>query len=187
MWVERVFRLKYSKIVALAIIILFSYFFFSRPAVVQALGMVGEFSYIGIFFSGIIFTFGFTMPIAIGLFVMLEPSNIYIASIIGGFGALVSDLFIFHMIRTSFLKEFHDVQKSSLYKFAEKVYKKTTPKLLRTYLLFLFAGFVIASPLPDEIGISLLAGFTKIRKDILAIFSFILNTLGIYIILALSH
>jgi uncharacterized membrane protein YdjX (TVP38/TMEM64 family) len=47
------------------------------------------------------------------------------------------------------------------------------------------AGFFIASPLPDEIGVSLLAGFTRIEEKKFALVSFALNTLGIIVLLAL--
>jgi len=47
----------------------------------------------------------------------------------------------------------------------------------------IFAGFVIASPLPDEIGVSLLAGTTKISTRTFAILSYFLNTAGIFIVL----
>ena len=51
--------------------------------------------------------------------------------------------------------------------------------------MYAFVGILIASPLPDEIGVIMLAGLTKINFKILAIISFILNTLGILIILSL--
>jgi len=56
---------------------------------------------------------------------------------------------------------------------------------IRIYLMYAFAGILIASPLPDEAGVTMLAGLTKISVKSLALISFILNTLGIIILLML--
>ena len=49
--------------------------------------------------------------------------------------------------------------------------------------MYAVAGLIIASPLPDEAGIILLAGLTKIKASILAPISLAMNTLGILILL----
>jgi uncharacterized membrane protein YdjX (TVP38/TMEM64 family) len=51
--------------------------------------------------------------------------------------------------------------------------------------MYAFAGILIASPLPDEAGVIMLAGLTKIKTWALAIISIILNTIGILIMLSL--
>jgi uncharacterized membrane protein YdjX (TVP38/TMEM64 family) len=53
----------------------------------------------------------------------------------------------------------------------------------RHYLVYAFAGLIIASPLPDELGVALLAGFTHIKPWKFAIISYVCNTLGILIML----
>ena len=55
--------------------------------------------------------------------------------------------------------------------------------LLKKYFVPVLAGFIIASPLPDEIGVIMLAGLTKIKIGILVVLSLILNTLGILVLL----
>ena len=62
--------------------------------------------YLGVFIAGLLFAFGFTAPFSMGFFISLNPANIWIAGIIGGLGALVSDLIIFHTIKFSFDDEF---------------------------------------------------------------------------------
>lgn len=57
---------------------------------------------------------------------------------------------------------------------------------IKNYLLFVFAGLVIASPLPDELGVSMLAGLTRIKVRVLAIISFVMNSFGIFIILLIG-
>jgi len=51
--------------------------------------------------------------------------------------------------------------------------------------MYLFAGLFIASPLPDEAGVIILAGPTKLSTKALSVISFILNSLGILVILFL--
>jgi hypothetical protein len=53
------------------------------------------------------------------------------------------------------------------------------------YLTFAFAGFLFASPLPDEAAVMVLAGISKINIRTLAIISFVFNTIGIFILLSL--
>ena len=54
---------------------------------------------------------------------------------------------------------------------------------IKKYLIYSFAGLVIASPLPDELGITLMAGFSKIKPLKLFLISFTFNTLGIIVML----
>ncbi|HEY4478659.1 MAG TPA: hypothetical protein VI775_02350, partial [Candidatus Paceibacterota bacterium] len=46
----------------------------------------------------------------------------------------------------------------------------------------LIGAFIIASPLPDELGVALL-GMSKIRIAVLIPLSFTMNILGIYILI----
>jgi uncharacterized membrane protein YdjX (TVP38/TMEM64 family) len=49
--------------------------------------------------------------------------------------------------------------------------------------MYAIAGLIISSPLPDELGVSMLAGLTTINAKKLSIISFIMNSLGILIML----
>lgn len=57
------------------------------------------------------------------------------------------------------------------------------PNPLKKYLIVILAGFIIASPLPDEIGVSLLASSGIISMKKFSVISYVLNTLGIFAIL----
>ena len=61
----------------------------------------------------------------------------------------------------------------------------TIGKRTKHYLLYAFAGLVIASPLPDEIGVSLL-GISKIKLYKFIIISFIFNTIGVLLVILSS-
>jgi len=130
-----------------------------------------------------LFAFGFTAPFSVGFFISLNPSNIWIAGLIGGLGALVSDLIIFHTIKLSFEDEFKKLRNSRSIVRIMNLFERSVNEKIKVYLMYAFAGILIASPLPDEAGVTMLAGLTKISAKNLAITSFLLNTLGIIVIL----
>ncbi|OIO41627.1 hypothetical protein COX97_00910 [Candidatus Pacearchaeota archaeon CG_4_10_14_0_2_um_filter_05_32_18] len=182
---KKLFKFKYPKIFLLLVMIVLSYFIFRNPSISDYLSHLGGLGYLGIFIGGILFAFGFTAPFSVGLFISLNPSNIWIAGIIGGLGALISDLLIFKLIKFSFIDEFNRLRNTKTLKNIKRLIQKSIGEKIKVYLMYALAGILIASPLPDEAGVIMLAGLTKINFKVLAIISFILNTLGIILILSL--
>jgi hypothetical protein len=107
-----------------------------------------------------------------------------LSAVIGGLGALIGDLFIFN-VKFSFKDEFLILERTLVLKEVNYLIKTTLGKKIKMYLLYVFAGIIIASPLPDESGILMLAGLSHIKLKVLALISFIFNTLGILIMLLL--
>ena len=81
------------------------------------------------------------------------------------------------------MKEFESLKNTRIFKSIIIEIEKDINKKIRNYLLYIFMGIVIASPLPDEIGVTMLAGLTKIKQKYLILISFILNTIGIFLII----
>ena len=179
-------RITYPKLALLIISIVVAYYFFTIPKFSLFLVSLDSLGYLSVFIAGLLFSFGFTTPFAIGLFATLNPSNIILASLIGGIGALISDIIIFRLIRLSFMDEFERLQKTSPFRMITHAIENNLARKIRIYCLYVLAGFIIASPLPDEIAISMLAGITTIRIRNLALISFIMNTLGILLILLIT-
>ena len=170
---------KYPKFLLLFITFLIAYLLFYGRGYVPFHEFVGSWGYIGIFIAGILFTYGFTAAPATAVFLISAPTqNIYLASLIGGFGALIGDLFIFSFIRHSFADEIRKLSKEKVVNY----FNGKLPGLLKKYLIPVAAGFVIASPLPDEIGVTLLAASKVISTKIFAVISYVLNTAGIFVI-----
>jgi hypothetical protein len=180
---KKLFKLKYPKLLLLIIIIIISYYIFKNPYVKDLIFNLGSIGYLSAFFFGILFSFGFSAPISVGFFVSLNPENLFMLGIIGGFGALIGDLFIFKIIKLSFKDEFSKLKKTYVIKKVIKSIESNLDQKIKLYLMYIFAGILIASPLPDEAGVIMLAGLTKIKTYVLAILSFILNTIGIMILL----
>lgn len=174
---------KYPKFLLLFITFLIAYLLFYGNKYVPFHDFIISSGYVGAFIAGMLFTYGFTSAPATAIFLILAKSqNIYLASIIGGFGALIGDLFIFSFIRHSFAGEIRQLSKEKVVKY----FNGKLPGLLKKYLIPVAAGFIIASPLPDEIGVTLLAASKVISTKIFLFVSYVLNTAGIFVILMIG-
>lgn len=78
------FKFQYPKLLIFILTILIAYILFKNPVIYNFLSSLGKLSYLGVFITGMLMAFGFTAPIAIGLFIVLTPQNILLASLIGG-------------------------------------------------------------------------------------------------------
>lgn len=146
--------------------------------------------YVSAFLGGLLFSFGFTSPFGIAIFVeVAEHVNPWIAAPIAGFGAFLMDLCIFELMR---FETFHDELRRLrnsliLRKLHALLHHEGLSERIRLYLLWSFAGLIIASPLPDEIGVTLVSGITNIESRKFSILCFSCNTLGVLFILLLAR
>ncbi|MBS3104646.1 hypothetical protein J4234_00140 [Candidatus Woesearchaeota archaeon] len=174
---------KYPKLLLLFITFIAAYLLFYSRNYKPLQDFILSLGYSGTFVAGLIFAYGFTAAPATAIFLILaEHQNIYIASLIGGLGSLVGDLFIFSFIRSSFIDEIRKLSREN----AVLYINHKTPNIFKKYLLPVVAGFIIASPLPDEIGVSLLAVSKNISMKIFSAISYMLNTAGIFVILMIG-
>ncbi len=178
---------KPQKLIGMLVCIILAYVMFRTFTFQNFATNLGDSNYLGIFIAGMLFAFGFTAPFAVAFFVSIAPSvNFVDAVFIGGFGALVANFVIFEVIRFSLMDESQRRKGYHLFRTFDKVYKRSIPFRLRTYITVVLAGIIITSPLPDEIGSSMITGFTEIKRSTFAIISFLLNSLTIAIVLFLG-
>ena len=134
---------------------------------------------IGSFLAGTFFTSIFTTaPAIVVLGEIAKTNSIFLTAFLGGFGALVGDLVIFWFIRDRLSEHLTHLVSN---KGCMTRLKILTKFRFFKWLTFLVAGLIIASPLPDELGISLL-GFSKTRTSLFIPLSFAFNFLGILLI-----
>jgi uncharacterized membrane protein YdjX (TVP38/TMEM64 family) len=173
-------RFKYPKFAILLASYFLAYLIFSNRDYPALTGYIETLGYLGIFLAGILYSDGFTSgPAAALIFLMSKNLNIFAAGIIGGLGSLMGDYVIFEFIRTGFQDEIQRLSQENLFR------NIRFPKSIEPYILPILAGIFIASPLPDEIGVSMLAT-SKISGRKFAVLSFLLNTAGIFVILLLG-
>lgn len=178
-------KFRYPKIAGFIISVIFAYIIFSNPYVNSFIAGLGDLGYLGSLIAGILYTFGFTSPFSAGFFIDLNPSNIILTGIIAGFGALIGDMFIFEMIRFSFEDEFKRLRNTGIIKNLNLFFRNLLGKRINSAVSYIIAAIFISSPLPDEAGITLIAGLTKIKLRAMAAISFILNTIGILILFSI--
>jgi len=134
------------------------------------------------FVAGMFFTSVFTIaPASVALAHIASDTPSYIVALWGALGAVFGDLVIFYFIRDRFSEDFMNSFGSTFLRhlfasFHVGFYKWLSPIL---------GALIIASPLPDELGITLL-GFSKTKTLSLVPISFAGNVLGIYLIVWFS-
>lgn len=138
-----------------------------------------EWEILGSFVAGMFFTSVFTTaPAIVTLGEIAHANSVVITAFFGGAGAIVGDLIIFWFIRDRLSEHFLElIQHKGVGKRIKALLKL---KYFR-WSTFLLGGLVVASPLPDELGISIL-GFSKIRMSWFILISFSFNFIGILII-----
>ena len=178
----KLFAYKYPKMLIFVLCVILAYQLFQNNTFSNILTNLGYMNYLGAFIGGILFSFGFTAPFATVILLKLVPDNIFIAALIGGCGATISNLLIFKFIKISFESEFKRLKKEKPFLFIRQLESRFNPKIIH-YLTFAFAGILFASPLPDEAAVMILASISKINIKALAVISFIFTSLGILILL----
>lgn len=176
-------RWRYPNLTLVAIGILAAIYLSRIESFHQFLLHLGNFGYLGAFIAGMLFVSTFT--VATGLLILLTLAETLPPlglALIAGWGAVIGDLTIFHIVKDNLQKELTDIYRHQLN-------GRHLSRLLHTkYFSWTFpviGAIIIASPLPDELGISLM-GISKMKPIIFAVISFLLNSIGIFLIVAAS-
>lgn len=131
--------------------------------------------YLGSFVAGVFFTSVFTVAPSVAVLGELAQDNsVVLVALSGGLGAVVGDYVIFRFIRDRFSEDVKFLLRFSGVRRFPAIFKT---KLSRS-VVPLIGALVIASPLPDEIGLAML-GFSGIGSRAFLITSFVCNSLGI--------
>lgn len=144
---------------------------------------VGNLGYFGSFVSGLFFVSVFTVaPASAVLFEISKTLNLYGVAVVAGMGAVLGDYIILRFLKDRVFEELYPLfkkAKGSLWAnfFASPFFSWTIP---------LIGAIIIVSPLPDEIGISLM-GLSKIKNWQFILVTFLLNSTGIFVILSLAQ
>jgi uncharacterized membrane protein YdjX (TVP38/TMEM64 family) len=173
-------KIKYPKFLILILTFVLAYFIFAGRTVLPFNEALSRLGYLGSFIVGLFYTYGFTTGPAAALFLILgETQNIFIAGMLGGFGALLGDLLIFKLIRTGFDDEVRLLEHEHIIRYVDSL----IPRKIKYYLAPIIGGLIIGSPLPDEIGVSIIAASRHVSQKAFMIISYTMNTLGIIILL----
>ena len=142
-----------------------------------------DMKFLGSFVSGIFFVSIFTaIPATVIIAELAKTNSIFLVALVGGLGALFGDLIIFRFIKNNLSEDFSYLIKKSR---SERFFSIFKLRLFRWFVPFIGA-LVVASPLPDELGLAMM-GLSKIKTSLFVPISFILNSLGILIICIIAR
>lgn len=159
-------------------------FLFADSAVVRTvIRQMGEYGYVGAFVAGIFFVSTFTVaPASLLLFHLAQEFGAIGIALSAGAGAVLGDLLIFRFFKDRVFEEFRPLMtragNSSLSRLFQSPYFG--------WLTPLVGAIIIASPLPDEIGIGLI-GLTWITQWQFMLLSYVLNVIGIFFVVLLAQ
>lgn len=176
-------KIKYPKLSLFIVSVILVYVLFSGLAYKPLHDALVFTGYFGTFLAGLLYPYALTSAAGTGILLILaKEQNILFAGVIAGIGALISDIILFLFVTHSFSDE---VQKLSKEKVVRTV-NNWIPSSVRVYLLATFAGFLIASPLPTEIGIMLMTSIKNMSVKKFAVIVYILHASAIFIILLIG-
>jgi vacuolar-type H+-ATPase subunit I/STV1 len=138
---------------------------------------------LGVFIAGILFTSVFTtVPATIALGELSLITNMPLLIVVGALGALVGDLVMFKFFESAITEDFEEMFSLNPRGRWRKIFRSKIFKIFMT----LMGGLIIASPLPDELGLALM-GFVKTNNWTFAIISILCNALGIFVIAVVAR
>ena len=177
-------KLKYPKLLVLLLTFVLAYELFIFLNAARFTTLISSWGYIGTFIAGILFSYGFTAAPATALFLVLgHQQTWWIASIIGALGSVCGNLLVFNVIRYSVDDELKRLERTK----SVRQFERAVPRRLKHFIVPVLAGFIMASPLPDEAAMSLFALARHISHLELILVSFVLHFLGIAALIGLGN
>ncbi len=180
-------KIKYPKLSLFAVTVVVAIFILYEANSYDAFNnFVVSLGYIGTFFAGIFYAYGFTAAPATAVLLLLAgEQHLFFAVLTGGLGALLSDLLIFNFVRHSFLGEIRKLKEERFVKFIVRRFRSFFGRFYK-HVFPAIACLLISSPLPTEIGVTMMAGLRKISVKKFMVLAYFFHSLGILIILTIG-
>jgi uncharacterized membrane protein YdjX (TVP38/TMEM64 family) len=167
------------KLVLIILVILITLEAYLTGSLEKFLLSLGNYEYLGAVFAGFFYTYGTTTAFSVAtFFILAKVLNPWILAILGALGSIVSEYIIYNFVseRSGKIIKINN-KKYKIPEIKSKFVKKISP---------LIAGFIIASPLPDELA-AVLLGAEKYGSKKFILLTFIFNFIGILFIVALGR
>ena len=128
--------------------------------------------------AGILYTSFLTSPISVAMLIVLaQNNNPILTALLAGAGAALADLLMLKFFRGQLSSNLNQVSEQLGF----KKFNILLQKLHLGFILPLVGAIIVASPLPDELGLIML-GVSKLKYREIAVITYILNTAGILLI-----
>lgn len=175
--------LRYKNLTIFASSLLFALILSRFEAFHAFLLSLGSLGYLGAFIAGILFVSTFTVATgAVILLVLAERLSPLEIGVIAGLGAVIGDFTIFRLIKNNLMQEL-----TAIYDHIDgnHHFTKVLHSQYFSWTLPVIGAIIIASPLPDEVGVSLM-GISKMKTYQFLFISFLLNAVGIFLVVSAS-
>ncbi len=174
----RHWRYKNTSLLLLSITLFFAVA--GSPWLEKAISSVGEWGYAGAIIAGMFSVFTFTTaPALTVLYYFSETHNVLILAVLAGFGSVLGDFLIFSFFKDKIFTELEPI----LTRLSASPVGHIFHSPYFSWLTPVIGAAIIASPLPDELGVPLLSA-SKLNRWQFILLSFVLNSVGIFLILA---
>lgn len=167
---------KHKTFLMILVGVLLAYAIFSHPDSINLIESLGEYRLVGATVAGFLFSSALTTaPSLVAIYFLAQNYSPFLIALFGAFGAMLADVFLYKYVVSGFVNEIeHD------FKFVARLEKYRNRGIYK-YLVPIVGGFIICSPLPDELGIALLGSKSLSLPKFLAI-SYVFNFLGIFLV-----
>ena len=179
-----ILKIKYPKIILLVLSIFIGYLIYKDENNFYFHAFLQKFNLFGVFVCGFFMVYGFTAgPAVASLLIASKMFPFWPTAIIALFGATCGSFVVFKTLKISIENELEDLAKNSFYLWLKEKISGHIPDFVYRYILPAIAGFVSATPLPDEIVAILISKSKNISLPVFTFFAFIFNVFGIFIVL----
>ena len=176
-------RWRYKNTFFLVLSLIAFYYLAKTTLLHEVINTIGGLGYLGAFLTGIFFVSTFTVaPAAVVLFHLADKLHPVEVSLLAGLGAMIGDYVIFRFMKDKIFEEMAPIFQKLHKNYFRTIFK--SPYF--SWLLPVIGAAIIASPIPDEAGVSML-GLSKIRPWQFFIVTFTLNTIGIFLIVTATR
>lgn len=173
---------RYKNIIVFAVGLAISLILFFTGGLSGAVAAIGDLSYVGSLIMGMLYATSLGAGFASVAFVAIgEKFDPLTVAVLGGVGAMIADLAILRFLTSGIMDELKTIFQGRFYfirsERVKRIFKTRTARFFGPLVGF----FIIASPLPDELGVLVLASFGVRMGRTIPLF-FILNAVGIYLL-----
>lgn len=170
---------KYRNVLLTLLSILFGIWLARTQTFQSSLANLNQFQGVGAFMGGFLLVSTFTATTGTAILLSLNKSmGVLELGLLAALGATLGNIIVLKFVRSTLSEEI-----ASLFEiFGGNHLKHILHTKYFNWSLPLIGALIVASPLPDELGITLL-GLTKVKIKDLIILSFLLHTAGILLLL----
>jgi len=149
---------KYIKSLILIVCIVLAAVMFSSPSVISFFSSLDQISYLAALAGGMLLSFGFTAPFSIGIFLVMGPQKIWLLALLGAFGCLISNLFLFGFMKHSFMDRYDKLQRVVVLRDFYNSFASSKFEKVKMHTACAFYGIFYALPISDKSEEKLITG-----------------------------